>query len=159
MKLWATPCRATRDGQVIVESSDKTSPLRREWQTTPVFLPWEPHEGYEKVKTYDTRRWAARLGCVQYATGEKQRNSCWKNEEAWLKQKQHSDVDVSGGESKVSCCKEQYCIVTWNVRSMNQGEFHAGKQKMARVNVDILRIRELKWDNWVACKMGKSLWL
>ena len=53
-------------------------------------------------------------------------------------------MDLSGGESKVSCCKEQYCIVTWNVRSMNQGELHAGKQKMARVNVDILRIRELK---------------
>ena len=60
---------------------------------------------------------------------------------------------------KVSCCKEPYCIVTWSVRSMNQGELHAGKQEMARVNINILAIRELKWDNWVAYKMGKSLWL
>ena len=77
-------------------------------------------------------------------TGEEQRSSSRRNEEPEAKWKQCLVVDVSGGESKVSCCKEQYCIVTWNVRSMNQGELHAGKQKMARVNVDILRIRELK---------------
>ena len=54
-------------------------------------------------------------------------------------------MDVSGGESKVQCCKEQYCIGTWNVRSMNQGKLEVVKQEMVRVNVDILGISELKW--------------
>ena len=54
-------------------------------------------------------------------------------------------LDVTGDRSKVRCCKEQYCIGTWNVRSMNQGKFKVVKQEMARVNVDILGIRELKW--------------
>ena len=54
-------------------------------------------------------------------------------------------MDVSGGESKVSCCKEQYCIRTWNVRSMNQGKLDVVKQEMARLNIDILGISELKW--------------
>ena len=49
------------------------------------------------------------------------------------------------GESKVSCCKEQYCMETQNVRSMNQGELEVVKQEMARVNINILEIREIKW--------------
>ena len=53
-------------------------------------------------------------------------------------------MDVSGGESKVQCCKEQYCIGTWNVRSMNQGKLDMVKQEMARVNIDILEISEIK---------------
>ena len=61
------------------------------------------------------------------------------------KQKQHPSVDVTGDGSKVRCCKEQYCIGTWNVRSMNQGKLEGVKQEMARVNVDILGISELKW--------------
>ena len=52
--------------------------------------------------------------------------------------KQHLVVDVSGGESKVQCCKEQYCMGTWNVRSMNQGKLKVVKQEMARVNIDTL---------------------
>ena len=57
------------------------------------------------------------------------------------KQKQYPAVDVSGDRSKVWCCKEQYCIGTWNGRSMNQGKLDVVKQEMARVNVDILGIR------------------
>ena len=57
-------------------------------------------------------------------------------------------MDVTGDRSKVRCCKEQYCIGTWNVRSMNQGKSEVVKQ-MARVNVDILGISELKWTGWV----------
>ena len=48
-------------------------------------------------------------------------------------------------EVKVQCCKQQYCIGTWNVRSMNQGKLDVGKQEMARVNINILGISELKW--------------
>ena len=68
---------------------------------------------------------------VQYATGEEQRNSSRKNEEAGPKQKQCSVVDVSGAESRVQCYEEQYCIRTWNVRSMNQGKLDTVNQQMA----------------------------
>ena len=54
-------------------------------------------------------------------------------------------MGVSGGKSKVGYCKEQYCIGTWNVRSMNQGKLDVVKWEMARVNISILRISELKW--------------
>ena len=57
---------------------------------------------------------------AQYATGEEWRNSSRKNEETKPKQKQLPAVDVTGDGSKVQCCKEQYCIGTWNVRSMNE---------------------------------------
>ena len=60
-------------------------------------------------------------------------------------QKQYPVVDVTGDRNKVLCCKKQYCIGTWNVRSMNQGKLEVVKQEMARVNVDILRISKLKW--------------
>ena len=61
------------------------------------------------------------------------------------KQKQYPVVDVTGDRSKVRCCKEKYCIGTWNVRSMIQGKLEVVKQKMARVDIDILGISELKW--------------
>ena len=54
-------------------------------------------------------------------------------------------MDETGERSKVQCRKEQYCIGTWNVRSMNQDKLEVVKQEMARVNVDILGISELKW--------------
>ena len=59
-------------------------------------------------------------------------------------------VDVTSDGSKVQCCKEQYCIVTWNVKSMNQGKLEVVKQEMARLNIKILGISELKWT-----EMGK----
>ena len=55
-------------------------------------------------------------------------------------------MDVTGDRSKVQCCKEQDCIGTWNVRSMNQSKLEVVKQEMARVNVDILGISKLKWS-------------
>ena len=61
------------------------------------------------------------------------------------KQKQSPVVDVTGDRSKVRCYKEQYCIGTWNVRSMNQGKLEVVKQEMARVNIDILGVSKLKW--------------
>ena len=58
-------------------------------------------------------------------------------------------MDGTGDRSKVRCCKEQYCIATWNVRSVNQGKLEAVKQEMARMNINILGISELKWLEWV----------
>ena len=80
-----------------------------------------------------------------YATGDQWRNNSRKNEETEPKQKQHSAVGVTGDGSKVRCCKEQYCIGTWNVRSMNQGKLEVIKQEMSRANISILGISKLKW--------------
>ena len=95
--------------------------------TTSVFLPWEPHEQYEKAKDRTLKEELPRSVGVQYATGDQWRNNSRKNEEIEPKQKQHPVVDVTGDGSKVhsckvQCCKEQYCIGTWNVKSMNQGK-------------------------------------
>ena len=86
-----------------------------------------------------------RLVGAQYATGDQWTNNSRKNEGMEPKQKQHPVVDVTGDGSKVWCCKEQYCIGTWNVRSMNQGKLEVVRQEMARVNIDISGISELKW--------------
>ena len=82
---------------------------------------------------------------VQLATGDQWRNNSRKTKGMEPKQKQHPVVDGSGDRSKVQCYKEQYCIGTWNVRSMNQDKLEMVKQEMARVNVDIIGISELKW--------------
>ena len=81
---------------------------------------------------------------AQYSTGNQWRYNSRKNEETEPKQRQHPVVDVTGDGSRVRCCKEQYCIGTWNVRSMNQGKLEVIKQ-MARVNIHILGISELRW--------------
>ena len=82
---------------------------------------------------------------AQYTTKDQWGNNSRKYEGTEPKQKQNPIVAVTGDRSKVQCCKEQYCIGTWNVRSMNQGKLEVVKQGMARVNVDILGISKLKW--------------
>ena len=67
---------------------------------------------------------------AQYATGDQWRYNSRKNEGMEPKQKQHPVVDVTGDTSKIQYCKEQYCIGTWNVRSMNQGKLEVVKQEM-----------------------------
>ena len=79
---------------------------------------------------------------AQNAAGEEWRNNSRKNEEIEPKQKQGPVEDVTGDGSKVQCCKEQYCIGTWNVRSIYQLKL---EEEMVRVNIDILGISELKW--------------
>ena len=83
-------------------------------------------------------------------TGDQWRNNSRKNEEMEPKQKQYPVVDVTGDGSKFRCWKEQYCIGTWNVRSMDQNKLEVVQQEMAGVNIDILGISELKWTG-----MGK----
>ena len=82
---------------------------------------------------------------AQYATEDQWRNNSRKNEGMEPKEKQHPVVNGTGDGSRVQCCKEQYCIGIWNVRSMNQGKLEVVKQEMTRVNIDILGISELKW--------------
>ena len=86
-----------------------------------------------------------RLVGAQYATGDQWRHNSRKNEGMEPKQKQHPVLDVTGDGSKVQCCKEQYSIGTWNVRSMNQGKLEVVKQEMANITINILGISELKW--------------
>ena len=82
---------------------------------------------------------------AQYATGDQWRNNFRKNEGMEPKQKQYPVVDATGDRSKLRCCREQYCIETWNARSMNQGKLEVVKDEMARVNINILEISKLKW--------------
>ena len=105
----------------------------------------EPHEQYKKAKIYDTEELPRSVG-AQYVTGEEWRNNSRKNEEMESKQKQRPAVAVTSDGSKARCCKEQYCVGTWNVRSINQGKLEVVKQEMARVNVDIIRNQRTKMD-------------
>ena len=85
---------------------------------------------------------------AQYATGEEWRNNSRKSEATEPKQKQCPVMDVTDNGSRVQCCKKQYCIGTWNVRSLNQGKLvEVVKQEMARVSIDILEIRtKMDWN-------------
>ena len=123
-------CRATQDRWVMMESSDKT---------------WSPGEGNGKPLQYSSlenpvnsmKRQKDRMlkdelprsVGAQYAAEEEWRNNSRKNEEMEPKQKQHSVMDGTGDGSKVQCHKEQYCLGTWNVRSMNQGRLEVVKQE------------------------------
>ena len=83
---------------------------------------------------------------AQYTTGDQWRNNSRKKEGMEPKQKQHPVVDVTGDRSKVQCCKEQYCIGTWNVRSMNQGRLEVVKQEMAKSERGHFRNQRTKRD-------------
>ena len=140
------PCRATQDGWDMVENSDKM------WSTgegngKPLLYSCleNPKNSMKRQKDRTLKDELPRSVGAQYATGDQWRNNSRKNEEMEPKQKQHPIVDVTIDGSKVQCCKEQYCIGTWNVRSMNQGKLEVVKQEMARVNIDILGISKLKW--------------
>ena len=140
------PCGATQDGRVMVERSDRMwstgegtgKPLQYSCLKNPM-----NHMKRQKDRTLKDE--PSRSVGVQYATGDQWKTNSRKNEEIEPRQKQHPVVDVTDDRSKVQCCKKQYCIGTWNVRSMNQGKLEVVKQEMARVNVDILGISELKW--------------
>ena len=82
---------------------------------------------------------------AHYATGDQWRSNSRKNEGMEPKLKQYPTVYVTGDRRKDQCCEEQYCIGTWNIRSVKQGKLEVVRQEMVRVNVDILGISELKW--------------
>ena len=133
MKLGAMPCRATQDRQVMVERSDRMGSTG-EGNGKPLQYSCleNPMNSMERQKDRTLKDELPRSVCAQYATGDQWRNNSRKNEEREPKQKQHPAVDVTGGGSKVRCCKEQYYIGTWNVRSMNQGKLEVVKQEIAK---------------------------
>ena len=145
MKLWAMPCRATQDGQVILESSDKMwSTGEGDGKQLQYSCLENPMNSMKRQIDRTLKGELSRSVGAQYATGDQWRNNSRKNEEIETKQKQHPVVDVIGDRSKVWCCKEQYCIGTLNFWSMNQGKSEVLKQEMVRMNIDILGISELK---------------
>ena len=131
----------------MVESSDKTwstgegngKPLQNSCLEKPM-------NSMKRQKDRTLKDELPRLVGAQIATGDQWSNNSRKNEELESRQRQHSAVDVTGDGRKVQCfqCKEQYYIGSWNVRPMNQGKLEVVKQEMARVNINILGIRELK---------------
>ena len=88
---------------------------RRHWQTTSVFVPWEPMSSMKRQKDRTLKDELPRSVGAQYTTRDQWRNNSRENEEMEPKQKQHPVMDVTSDRSKVWCCKEQYCIGTWNV--------------------------------------------
>ena len=130
----------------MVESSYKTwFTVEGNGKPLHYFCLENPMNGMKRQKDRTLKDELPRLVGAQYATGEVWRNNSRKNEETEPKQKQHPVEDVTGDGSKVQCCKEQYCEETWNVSSMNQGKLKVVKQEMARVNINILGIGELRW--------------
>ena len=105
---------------------------RREWQTTSVFLPWEPHEQQPNML----------LEISWEITPERMKR---QNQSQTT-----STVDVTGDRSKVWCCKEQYCIGSWNVRSMNQGKLEVVQQEMASEGQHFRnQWTKMDWDRWI----------
>ena len=137
---------ATQDGQVMVDRSDRMWPTGEGNGKPHQYSCLEnPMNSMKRQNDRILKEELPRSVGAPYATGDQWRNNSRKNEGMEAKQKQYTAVDVTGDRSKVQCCKEQYGIGTWNVRSMNQGKLEVVKQEMARVNVDILGISELKW--------------
>ena len=127
-------CRATQDRHVMVESSDKMwSTGEGNGKPLQYFCLENPMNNMNRQKYRTMKDKLPRSVGAQYATGDQWRNNSRKNEGMEPKQKQYPAVDVTGDRSKVQCYKEQYCIGTWNVRSMSQGKLEVVKQEMARV--------------------------
>ena len=147
MLIWPNPKQTGHGG----EFWQNMVLWRREWQTTSVFLPWVPHEYYEKAKDMTLKDQLFKSVGPQYATGEEWRSTFRKDEEMEPKWKHCIVVDISGDGSQVWCCKEQYCIGTWNVSSTNQDKLEVVKQEMAQVNIDSCRNQRTKidWDGWI----------
>ena len=139
--LWNENWRfSTQDRWVMLESSDKTwSTGERNGKPFQDSCLKNPMNSMIRQKDMTPKDKLPRSVGVQYANGEEWRKSSTRNEEAEPKWKQHPVMDVSGGENKVRCGKEQYYTGTLTVRSMNWGKSEVVKQELARVNINIFR--------------------
>ena len=146
------PCGATQDGQVVVERFDRmwstgegnSKPLQYSCLKNPM-------NSMKRQKVRTLKDELPRSVGAQNATRDQWRNNSRKNEETEAKQKQHPVVDMTGDGSKVRCCKEQYCIGTWNVRSMNQGKLKVVKQMVNKSEHRHSRNQRTKtdWNGWI----------
>ena len=123
-------CGATQDRWVMVESSDKMwSSGEGNGKKLQYSCLENPMNSMKRKQDMTLKDEPSRSVGIQHSTGEEQRNSSRRNEAVEPKWRQCPVVDESHGESQVQCCKEQYCIGTWNVRSMNQGHGQTGDGK------------------------------
>ena len=147
MKLWAIPCKAIQDGQVMVQSSDKMwSPEEGNIKPLQYSCLENPLYSMKRQKDMTLEDELPRLVGAQYATGEEWRNDSRKNEEMEPKQKQYPVVDMTGHRSKVRCCKEQYWIGTRNVRSMNQGKLEVVEKSEHQLFRN--QLTKMDWNGW-----------
>ena len=149
MKQRAMPCRATQGGRVVLEHSDTTwSAGEGNGKPLEYYCLENPMNSMKRQKNRILKDELPRLIGAQYATRDQWRNNSRNNEEREPKRKQRPVLDVTGDGSRVRSCKEQYCMGTWNVTSMNQGALEVVKQEMARVNIDILgKLLKQSWKN------------
>ena len=149
MKLWAILCRATQDGWVIVERSEKTCSTGEGNGKPLQYSCFEnPMNSMKRQKDRTLKDELPRTVGAQYSTEDQWRNNSRKNEEMEPKQKHHPVVDVTGDRSKIWCCKEQYCIGTWNVRSMNQGKLEVVKKDTEHWHFRNQRTK-MGWNGWI----------
>ena len=141
-------CGATQDGQVMMERSDRMwSTGEKNGKPLQYSCLENPMNSMQRQNDRILKGELPGLVGAQYATGDQWRNNSRKNEGMEPKQKQYPVVNATHARSKVQSCKEQYCIGTWNVRSMNQGKLEVVKQEMARVNVHSRNQRtEMDWN-------------
>ena len=146
------PRGATQDGRVMVERSDRMWSIGKGNGKPLQYSCLEnPMNSMKRQNDRILKEELPRSVGVQYATGYQWRNNSRKNEAMEPKQKQYPVVDVIGDINKVRCCKEQYYIGTWNVRSMNQGKLEVVKQEMERMNVQHSRNQgnKMDWNGWI----------
>ena len=138
------PRSATQAGQIMVESSDKTWSTEEENSKPLQYSCLEnPINNMKRQKDRTLKDELPRSVGAQYTAGNQWRNNSRKNEEMEKKQKQQPVVDMTGDRSNVQWYKEQYCIGTWNVRSMNQGKFSSVQFSLSPVCLT-LRAHELQ---------------
>ena len=146
------PCGATQDGRVMVEMSDRMLSTGEGNGKPLQYSCLENHMNSMKWQNDRIlKEELPRSVGAMYATGDHWRNNSRKNEGMEPKQNQYPVVNVTGDRSKVQCCKEQYCIGTWNVRSMNQGKLELVKQEMARLNIKKFYTTTLIYFNCLIC--------
>ena len=143
---------ATQDGRVMVERSDRMwttgegngKPLQYSCLENPM-------KSMKRQKDRILKEKLPRSVGAQYATGDQRRNNSKKNEGMEPKQKEYPVVDVTDDRSKVRCCKQQYCIGTWNDRSMNQGKLEVVKTRNGKSECRHSRNQqtEMDWNGWI----------
>ena len=135
ISLFIPPPTSKKTIHSPLESSDKTWSTGEGNDRPPQYSCLEnPMNSMKRHKDMTLKDELHRSVGAQYATGDQWRNNSRKNEETEPKWKQHPVVDVTGDGSEVRCCKEQYCMGTWNAMSMNQGKLKVVEQEMSRVN-------------------------
>ena len=151
MRLWAMPCRATQDGRVMAESSDKTWPTGEgNGKLLQYFCLEKPMNSMKRQKEWHWKMNSpGRLvtSMLLEKSGEITAERM-KREAEW---KQCPVLDVTGDGSQVQCGKEQYCIETWNIRFMNQGKLDMTKQEMAKSEYRYFSNQwtKMDWNGWI----------